>query len=78
MQLQNGSLAPAGINERVTREGNGRLSAAFAKFCPNPAATCIELKGDKPEFPDLLEKQAGRLGIFYDKLQSCQSKAFYQ
>ena len=57
-QLQNGSLSSAGVN----REGNGSFSAAFAKLCPNPVAICLELCGDKPEFPNLLEKQAGSSG----------------
>lgn len=66
--------SPAG---RIDRKGNGHLGAAFAKLCPSPVAICIELGGDKPEFPNLLEKQAGRLGISYSKLKPSQLREFH-
>lgn len=59
-QLQKGRLPAAGVH----REGNGRLSAAFARTPPQPpVAVCVELRVDNCNFQ--LEKQAGKLGVLY-------------
>lgn len=57
-QLQKGSLPTAGVN----REGNGCLSAAFARTPPKPSCRVCRTLRRQLGFPNLLEKQAGRAG----------------
>lgn len=49
----------------VNREGNRRLSSAFARTPPKPCCPVCRTLGRQPVFPNLSETQAGRLGTSY-------------